>query len=620
MSAYENSQVCIAAAAAKRIIADNADLNDVNITALKTDIAAGCVSGPNGRGTWDLLYSCLCTLLACVYTAIHLNIPPKGEGKIAGYGRKAKWILIALFAPEIVAYTAFEQSYLCYRFLKKVLIQEKINAENKSQDPRKSDLKMSYAHYAMMGGFAADVSHLHNVIKRATFTTEGIIFLSSIGRTPHVKKEEIDDKSKQDSVGKAVVCLQGIWSIGQAIERKITGYPTTMLEVHTVVHVVCALALYTMWGNKPLDVGVPTMLDFRDEDEKYLAYMLMLGSERGDRSLGLHPPKKWITDLVPDSHNGFKIFNDTPDTKIEYDEPTFVMFQDTQAPPERLLVHQDMASSSTSTPVMVGPDSEVGTTGLIKTIMHVDRSEEPLNDRSEACIAEEKPLVLNSAAAYLKEMQTPLKNPPPIESTGKTTVLFNEQVERISLPIYRYTKAGIKPLLTLRAQNFTGTVFKAIPEDATYLSAAMAIVPMVYGCAHLGALSIIFPSVTERLLWKISCYYLIAVATGFGIWSLVKYGDAQIAHALGWEETPLDKWDIFKTYYGDRCKGIVRFLINGTFFCSQLVRLMLLYLGLSAYIGARMYLVIESFISLRHVPIGVYQTPNVNIMGNVPHI
>ncbi|KAF7865560.1 uncharacterized protein EAF02_009983 [Botrytis sinoallii] len=340
--------------------------------------------------------------------------------------------------------------------------------------------------------------------------------------------------------------------------------------------------------------------------------MLILGSERGDRSLGLQPPKKWVTDPVPASHNGFKILNDTPDTKIEYDEPTFVMFQDTKAPPERLSVHQDMASSSISTPVMVGPDSEVGTTGLIKTIMHVDRSKEPLNDRSKACIAEEKPLVyvpsndaqevctlttgqslasgfgpgldhrsanmdykkkydgrsvtvsltsidvrrLDSAAAYLKEMQTPLKNPPPTDSTGKTTIIFNEQVERISLPIYRYTKASIKPLLTLRAQNFTGIVFKAIPDDATYLSAAMAIVPMVYGCAHLGALSIIFPSEIERLLWKISCYYLIAVATGFGIWSLVKYGDAQIAHALGWEETPLDKWEIFKTYYGDRCKGI----------------------------------------------------------------
>ncbi|KAF5872741.1 uncharacterized protein Bfra_006104 [Botrytis fragariae] len=507
----------------------SADSNDVNIIALKTDIAAGWVSDPNGRGTWDLLYSCLCTLLACVYTAIHLNIPPEGEGKIVGYGRKVKWILIALFAPEIVAYVVFEQSYLCHKFLKKLLIQEKINAENKSQDPRRSDLKMTYAHYAMMGGFAADVSHLHNVIKRVTFTTE----------------EEIDDKSKQDSVGKAVVCLQGIWSIGQAIERKITGYPTTMLEVHTVVHVVCALALYTMWGNKPLDVGVPTMLDFRDKDEKYLAYMIMLGSERGDRSLGLHPPKNWITDPVSASHNGFKIFNDTPDPKIEYDEPTFVMFQDIQAPSERPLVHQEMVNSFTSTPVMVGPDSEVGTTGAIKTIMHVDRSKEPLNDRSKACIAEEKPLVY---------------------------VPSNDAQEVCTLTTGQSLTSGFGPGLDHRSAN------------------------MDYKKKYDGR------SVTVSLTSKD-----------------VRRLDSAAAY-LKEMQTPLDKWDIFKTYYGDRCKGIVRFLINGTLFCSHLVRLILLYLGISAYVGARMYLMIESSISLRHVPIGVYQTPNVNIMGNVPHI
>jgi hypothetical protein len=35
---------------------------------------------------------------------------------------------------------------------------------------------------------------------------------------------------------------------------------------------------------------------------------------------------------------------------------------------------------------------------------------------------------------------------------------------------------------------------------------------------------------------------------------------------------------------------------------------------------ARAYIVIESFISLRRVPVGVYQTPQGNIMGYVPHL
>lgn len=36
--------------------------------------------------------------------------------------------------------------------------------------------------------------------------------------------------------------------------------------------------------------------------------------------------------------------------------------------------------------------------------------------------------------------------------------------------------------------------------------------------------------------------------------------------------------------------------------------------------AARVYIVVESFISLRHVPIGVYQTPDSNFMDYVPHL
>lgn len=99
-------------------------LHVVNTTALHTDIATDWVSSPNGRGTWDILYGCVCTLIACVYTAIHLNIPPNDEKEWRTLRRKLKWIFIALFAAEIVVYTAFEQWYLGRKFLKKLISQE----------------------------------------------------------------------------------------------------------------------------------------------------------------------------------------------------------------------------------------------------------------------------------------------------------------------------------------------------------------------------------------------------------------------------------------------------------------------------------------------------------------
>lgn len=80
-----------------------------NRTILQTQISPPWVSSSGIRGTSDILWSCLVTLTACVYTAIHLNIPPAHEGKRQFFWRKSKWVALALFAPEIVLYCALTQ-------------------------------------------------------------------------------------------------------------------------------------------------------------------------------------------------------------------------------------------------------------------------------------------------------------------------------------------------------------------------------------------------------------------------------------------------------------------------------------------------------------------------------
>ena len=80
-----------------------------NFTALRTDIAPPWVPDPDNRGTWSLLYSCVFTLVLCVWTAIHLNVPSYHESKTSQWLRKLKWVLLAIIAPELGVYTAFEQ-------------------------------------------------------------------------------------------------------------------------------------------------------------------------------------------------------------------------------------------------------------------------------------------------------------------------------------------------------------------------------------------------------------------------------------------------------------------------------------------------------------------------------
>ena len=49
--------------------------------------------------------------------------------------------------------------------------------------------------------------------------------------------------------------------IVQLIARKCQGIPFMLLEVHIVVHVVCALAMYAAWLGKSLGINDPTNID-----------------------------------------------------------------------------------------------------------------------------------------------------------------------------------------------------------------------------------------------------------------------------------------------------------------------------------------------------------------------
>lgn len=74
-----------------------------------SDATVGWVTDPNGRGTFSLISSCLVTLGLCVWSAMHLNIPPHGESLAQSWKRNIKWGLIGVFAPELVVFAAWRQ-------------------------------------------------------------------------------------------------------------------------------------------------------------------------------------------------------------------------------------------------------------------------------------------------------------------------------------------------------------------------------------------------------------------------------------------------------------------------------------------------------------------------------
>lgn len=66
---------------------------------------------PTFRGTYNILSTCLITLGLCVWTALHLNIPENGKAS-KQFLRKASWLLIGLFAPELVCIFELLEGYV----------------------------------------------------------------------------------------------------------------------------------------------------------------------------------------------------------------------------------------------------------------------------------------------------------------------------------------------------------------------------------------------------------------------------------------------------------------------------------------------------------------------------
>ncbi|KAH6699756.1 hypothetical protein BKA61DRAFT_530072, partial [Leptodontidium sp. MPI-SDFR-AT-0119] len=275
-----------------------------NTTASSTAIASSWVSEPQGRGTWNLLYSCVFTLVLCVWTSVHLNVPGFGETTWQMYRRKAKWVLIALFAPEFVVYCAFQQWFTARMFLTEL---QKLHdwvppgLEGKDGSRKKHKFDMTYAMFAVMGGFIVDIEHLHNRLKRATLTMNGLLLLAQHGHFFYVEAEAIADKSKANILAKGLVCVQVLWVAGQTIERKAVGLPISILEFHTLVHVVCALVMYVLWFQKPYDIQYPSLVGTGDFPET-LAFIVASSEWRGCSGFTSNLPKAWVERFLPSDY------------------------------------------------------------------------------------------------------------------------------------------------------------------------------------------------------------------------------------------------------------------------------------------------------------------------------
>ena len=142
--------------------------------------------------------------------------------------------------------------------------------------------------YAAMGGFIFETSTpILGKRTRFALTLDGVLFLMqhSPDLLPDLSEESILNRSRSDSLGKALLIIQLLYFCISCAVRGAQSLSLSLLEIATLAHALCAVATYLVWWKKPFDVAEPTVISGTQADEA-AAFLLLISDACKRRSLG----------------------------------------------------------------------------------------------------------------------------------------------------------------------------------------------------------------------------------------------------------------------------------------------------------------------------------------------
>ena len=228
------------------------------------DLVHGWHSTDCGRGTSDILWSCLATILLCVWTVIHLPVPCCSrfeDGKIVpGEPSRSRrnWIIRSGIVPAVISVIAPE-------FLTFTAVKEAFEAWSIDRNFTNADWTLTHAFFFNMGGFCLKTpsgSRLQLDDAEQLSRVPSPEWLSELEK---VQEEHIDDHAKSNYLTKFITCGQTLWLVTQVVSRICQHQAVTLLEVSTVAYAACALTAYVAWWKKPQNPTVPLMISCSDE-------------------------------------------------------------------------------------------------------------------------------------------------------------------------------------------------------------------------------------------------------------------------------------------------------------------------------------------------------------------
>lgn len=452
-----------------------------------------------------------------------------------------------------------------------------------------------------MGGFVIDIDAISDPtrppftsgIKRLSITPKGMLFLAKCKHLPKITEEEILDKSKMDEIGKLLACTQVTWMIIQVCTRLALQLPVTTLEVTAVSHVLCALVLYGLWWHKPRKVDEPTIVS-AEWVRPLAAFMLMCSKDSQDQMLPNFQLEGEQSEIA-----GLKLY--------AMDNTQSISSDGSNRPQQYKFIqkHQELhAQQQVQVNNRHSQHLEDAAASLTQAIRSSEPEPQSHADDSRIATKERWRLARLAISQYSHIRQDLLRTPPDEHYRNYEIALANypEMPEKCRSR-FRTEKVESKNTdwLECDTQHFVTTAATNWPHDGLlrttsglWIGASLWIVSIAFSAMHIAAWNAPFPTAVEASLWRCTSLY---VAFSGLLWAGL-HVLASIS-ARTW-------WTWYNIMSGDASQWLKVTLAIVCGICGL------------AYLFSRAYLILESFMSLRHLPVAVYVVPEWTL--GVPHI
>lgn len=238
----------------------------------------GWTYGPDGRGTLDIIWSCIITMFLCSWSILCLNVPGPKESRFQVFWRKLSLTALGVLCPELTFSFAYGQwlqarqsvqdfnhaspgdssalhKQSTWQSIQGIFTCTGLISENHSA----KRWTMKEAYFAEMGGFRLRTSDF------AAFPLDAkqVHYLVSNGymNLPTLDERVIEDKNKVDGLLRAITLCQISWFLINVIGRWVQRLAVTTFELTTVSFILCSSMTAFLWWRKPADVYLPVNID-----------------------------------------------------------------------------------------------------------------------------------------------------------------------------------------------------------------------------------------------------------------------------------------------------------------------------------------------------------------------